>query len=96
MKSSGEFIEGPTNFTGVDGDAPEIFYRLLGGTPKLVVDLVEAGTTFAPSITRRSLLNSRRMLHKVKRATPATPTIVGNLFEEGASLARPPLLQALT
>lgn len=83
MDKDGNLIEGPTNFTGAAGDAPEIFYRLLGGTPKLQIDLVEASSTFSPSITtRRSLLNNRRMLHKVKRALPAEPTVVGSLSTE--------------
>lgn len=78
MYSDGSLIQAEANFTGVNGDAPEIFYRLLGGTPNLFVDLVEAATTFAPSIARRSLLNRR--MHKIKRAVPTTPSIVGNLF----------------
>lgn len=72
---------GANNFTFTNGDQPEIIYRLLGGTPKLLVDLVEADTTFTPSITRRSILNPKRMIHHVKRAIPASPSIVGNLFE---------------
>jgi hypothetical protein len=80
MDSDGNFVGETTEFTFAEGTSrPEIFFRLLGPAAKILVDLVDASTTFAPTITRRSLLDGRRM-HKIKRAQPATPAIVGGLL----------------
>ena len=78
MDFDGNPIEEAAEFDFVN-DRPELFFRLLGPTAQLLVDLVEAETTFAPTVTRRSLLDNRRM-HKVKRAQPVTPAVVGNLL----------------
>lgn len=81
MNFNGDPIEETAEWSFVGEDRPELFFRLLGPTSKILLDLVESETTFVPTITRRSLLDSRRMLHKVKRAQPATPTLVGSLAQ---------------
>ncbi|KAG9002908.1 hypothetical protein FRB94_003484 [Tulasnella sp. JGI-2019a] len=68
----------PENYTLSSGDYPCIQYRLTAGTPLLRFDLVNASTTFIPTLTKRDLQNHRSNVKRrvnAKRLDASSPEL---------------------
>jgi hypothetical protein len=70
----GDFITGPQNFTFVGEDVPELLMRLNFGTPKLLLDLVDATSNISTTLNDKHGSSS-------SKAAPGKIPIIGNLLE---------------
>ncbi|KAL4251463.1 Alkaline protease 1 [Abortiporus biennis] len=86
----GTFIEGPANFTFVNGDLPTLVFRLDFGTPEFRVDLVDPNVQVSTTIPSSN--TKRDTIHVFERETFAFPQ---NSRSKGGSFAQVQTLGSL-
>ncbi|KAF7321903.1 Subtilisin-like protease [Mycena kentingensis (nom. inval.)] len=80
LDATGNVQEQATNYTFIGDDAPLVIWRQLFGTPALRLDLVDAATTFKPTLSSRDA-PVFSFGHKPAKGTFAQVPTVGLLLE---------------
>ncbi|CAA7260648.1 unnamed protein product [Cyclocybe aegerita] len=81
LDSAGDIQKGALNYTFVEDDLPSLVWRLAFGTPAFHVDLVDANTTFRPTITPRQLEPPLFTFPRLKGGSFAQVKTIGPLAE---------------